>query len=156
MQNQSSTPKNHTPETDLEMLKRIGLKFFILVLIINLFDFLIDIGDWLLDTVIEILHIVIEIIEQSLEEIIEHLLHSSHHETETIIANATIIIGLFIAYRSVFYVYRRSVKIKRNIKARYLKRRHRNKYYWHALTTWHKTKIILTYITGFSLIILTL
>lgn len=93
----------HPPEfpekTDRQLLARIGRQFALAVLVIYFADTLLD---WLIEglhLVFELLHLVIEVFEHLLEELLEHLLHTNHHQSETIIFNSAVLVAMVGLYR---------------------------------------------------------
>ncbi|MGZ8928844.1 MAG: hypothetical protein ACXW03_10360 [Methylobacter sp.] len=78
----------------------VGRQFVVLFLVLLFFDdppgFVIGV----LHVIFELLHLTIEVIEHFTEEMLEHTLHTDHHQSETIIVNAVLLIALYGLYRS--------------------------------------------------------
>jgi hypothetical protein len=70
-----------------------------LIVLISMFDFLLDGFLGLIDLAVTLLHLLIEAIEYMLELLLVYTLHTSTQQSETIIVNATIIIALYLTYR---------------------------------------------------------
>ena len=140
-------------ESDQQMLIRISTKFAILFVIIFMFDSLLDLLSGLIDLVIELLHLVIEFFEYSIELLLEHVLNANHQESEVIIVNFTIVIGLYLIYRLCRVIPRLFNWLFRRTKAAWLRRKRRENAYWHALPLSRKIKIGTTYFIGISFIL---
>jgi hypothetical protein len=59
--------------------------------------------------VVELLHLLFELIEESIENIMEHTLHATHHESEIFIINMVLILmvfGLYQLYKKWPHLYR--------------------------------------------------
>ena len=135
------------------MLIRISTKFAILFVLIFMFDTLLDLLSGLIDFVVEILHLVIEFFEYSIELLLEHVLNANHQESEVIIVNFAIVIGLYGTYRLCLVIPRLFVWLTRRTKAAWLRRKRRENDYWRALPLNRKIKIGTTYVIGISCIL---
>jgi len=135
------------------MLIRISIKFAILFVLIFLFDSLLDLLSGLIDLIVEILHLVIEFFEYSIELLLEHVLNANHQESEVIIVNFTIVIGLYLIYRLCRVIPRLFNWLFRRTKAAWLRRKRRENAYWQALPLNRKIKIGTTYFIGISCIL---
>ena len=83
-------------ETDQRMLTKAGKQFVVLLLIITLFDDVLDLVLGMLHFVFELMHLLFEVIERFVEEILEHTLHTTHHESEIfIISMILMVFGLY-------------------------------------------------------------
>lgn len=137
-------------ESSQQMLARISIKFLTLIVIILMFDSLIDLFLMGMHGLFQLIHLLIETIEYSLELFLEHNFHTSHHQSEIIIVN-TVIIGILY---SLFRLYRNApklcLKIKRNCFTAYLKHIRRESAYWRSLTLEQKANLITCYFAGFS------
>ena len=132
------------------MLIRISTKFAVLFVLIFLFDSLLDLLSGLIDLIIELLHLIIELFEYSFELLLEHVLNADHHESEVIIVNVAIIIGLYGIYRLCHVIPRLFAWLLRRTKAAWLRRKRRENAYWRALSLNRKIKIGTTYFIGIS------
>ncbi|MCF7970377.1 MAG: hypothetical protein K9L22_04340 [Methylococcaceae bacterium] len=137
-------------ETDTEMLIRISKKFATLFIVILMFDSILDLLTGLIDLLIELLHLVIEFFEYMFEVLLEHIFSAHHHESEIIIANITMALALYLLVRFFLKLPNLFVRLQRNLKAIYLKRKHREICNWRALSLERKIKISLTYSAGLS------
>ena len=140
-------------ESDQQMLIRISTKFAILFVIIFMFDSLLDLLSGIIDLVVELLHLLIEFFEYSFELLLEHILNADHHESEVIIVNFAIILGLYGIYRLCRVIPRLFVWLTRRTKAAWLKRKRREAAYWRALSLNRKIKVGTTYFIGVSCIL---
>jgi len=78
------------------MLTKAGKQFVVLLLIITLFDDVLDLVLGMLHFVFELMHLLFEVIERFVEEILEHTLHTTHHESEIfIISMILMVFGLY-------------------------------------------------------------
>lgn len=135
------------------MLARVARQFFWLFVILFFFEDLLDFAVEIGHSVFEILHLLIEFIEGYVEEILEHLLHTDHHQSETIIVNAVLLIGLYGLYRFVRAFPHIVRRLKRNCSAAWLKHRRRRLAYWRALLPDQKIKLTAAYLTGLALLL---
>jgi len=146
----ASTKKNDkTQETDQQMLIRISKKFALILIVIFMFDTLIDWFLGLLDLMIEGSHIVIEAIEYSIEILLETTLHTDHQHSEMIIVNGTILLCLYLTYRLYFLIpklYAKFIK-KCNLYAE------RQSTRWHETPLIRKVKVSTVYCLGISCIL---
>ena len=140
-------------ESDQQMLIRISTKFAILFVLISMFDSLLDLLSGLIDLVVEVLHLVIEFFEYSIELLLEHVLNANHQESEVIIVNFAIVIGLYGIYRLCRVTPRLFVWLQRRTKAAWLRRKRRESAYWRALPLNRKIKIGTAYFIGISCIL---
>ncbi len=140
-------------ESDRQMLARVAWQFFWLFVILFFFEDLLDFAVEIVHSVFEILHLLIEFIEGYIEEILEHLLHTDHHQSETIIVNAVLLIGMYGFYRFVRAFPRIVRRLKRNCCAAWLKYRRRRLAYWRALLPEQKVKLATAYLVGLALLL---
>jgi hypothetical protein len=140
-------------ESNQQMLLRFGKQFAVLFFLILMFDSLLDWFFEFIDFTIELAHIFIELIEYSIEILLEHVLHTNHQESSTIIVNSAIIIAIYGAYRLFRATPRFLVRIKRNILAVWLRYLRRKSSYWRSLTLIHKIKLVSLYFFGFACLI---
>lgn len=141
-------------ETDGQMLLRVAKKFALIIFVILTFDTLLEWFLGLIDLLGELLHLVIEFFEYSLEVIVEHVLHANHHESETLIVNAVLLIALYGFYRFLREFPRLAARLQQNIKAAWLKRKHEEVCRWQALSLERKIKIIVAYSVGLLCVLL--
>lgn len=95
----SSMPDDKNQDSDRQMLIKISRNFAVLFIIIQMYDSLFDWTLGLLDLTLEGFHIIIEAFEYGIEVILEHTLHTNHQQSEIIIVNGTIILGLYFSYK---------------------------------------------------------
>jgi len=137
-------------ETDRQMLIRVGIQFVALLLIITLFDDLLDLILGTLHSIFELMHLLFEVIEGFIEEILEHTLHTTHHESEILIISAILILlvfGLYPLYKVWPRLYR---SWRRNLNAICLRYRRRQSFYWRTLPVGRKWKLSIAYVIGLS------
>ena len=139
--------------SDKEMLIHVGIKFFVLFIIILGFDFLVDLMLMILDLVFELIHLLIEIIDETLESLLKDSLPTNHQQTESIIVNVALIIVLFGIYK-LFHGVRFLYRLKRHIKADWLRYKKRQSLNWHLLPIVSKIKLVVAYCVGFSFLFL--
>jgi hypothetical protein len=118
-----------------------------------MFDSILDLLSGLIDLVVEILHLVIEFFEYSIELLLEHFLNANHHESDVIIVNFAIIIGLYGIYRLCRVIPRLFNCFIRRTKAAWLRRKRQENAYWQALPLNRKIKVGTTYVIGVSCIL---
>lgn len=131
-------------ETDIEMLIRISKKFAIILVLILMFDLILDLLLELLDIMIELFHLMIEFFEHTLEVLIEHIFDTHPHQSEVILGNIAIIFFLYLISRFARVLPKLLMQKKRNIQSAWLKRK-RN---WQALLLKQKIKISTAYSVG--------
>ena len=90
-----------------------------------------------------------ELIEYSLEFLIKHIFHTTHHQSEVILFNLLLVVGLYGLYR----LRRALPSIKRNLIAIYMRHKKRVSFYWRMLPTNQKIKQVVVYATGFICIL---
>lgn len=137
-------------ESDVQMIKRIARKFAILFFIIFMFDTLLDWFLSLMDSAYELIHLFVEFIEYSIEVILGYTLQTNHQESETIIVNATIIIGIYVFYRFCRALPQLFSYFKDKLSAMWLRAIERESSYWQALTIMRKIKLIAVYSIGIT------
>ncbi len=140
-------------DSDGQMLARVAWQFFWLFLALLFFEDLLDFAIEIMHSIFEILHLLLEFIEGYVEEILEHFLHTDHHQSETIIVNALLLIGLYGFYRFVRAFPRIVRRLKRNYGAVRLKYKRRRLAYWRALLPNQKIKLTAAYLTGLALLL---
>jgi len=135
-------------ETDQQMLTRVGIQFLVLFLIITLFDELLDVVLEILHFVFELMHLLFEVIEGFIEEILEHTMHTSHHESEILIISTILILLVFGLYQ-LYKVWPRLYRSwRRNSRAVWLRYTRRQSFYWRTLPVGRKWKLITAYGIG--------
>jgi len=144
---------NKLNESDQQMLIRISTKFAIFFVVIFLFDTILDLLSGLIDHALELLHLIIEFFEYSLVLLLEHILNANHHESDIMIVNFAIILGLYGIYRFCLDIPRLFVWSTRRTKAAWLKRKRREVACWRSLPLKRKVKVCITYLTGASCIL---
>jgi len=135
-------------ETDRQMLLRIARKFAWIIFVILMFDTLLDWFLGIIDLLIELLHLVIEFFEYSLEVLVEHVLHSNHHESETIIVNAVLLVGLYGFYRFLKVLPVLASRLYRRFNVAWVERKREEACHWQALSLERKVKIVAVYSGG--------
>jgi hypothetical protein len=140
-------------ESDGEMLLRVGKKFTILITVILLSDTIIDMICTFADFAGGLLHLFIEFIEYSLEVLVEHVLHADHHQSETIIVNAALLISFYLFYKFYFVIYEAAIRKKRAYQVAWIKHIRREAATWEMLTLARKIKVVITYFIGISLVL---
>ena len=150
--NNDISPDIHPHQhSDKEMLIHVAIKFLLLFIIIFSFDFLVDLMLMALDLVFEMIHLLIEVIEEILESILAETLPTNKHQNEVIIVNIAMIAVLFGLYK-LFHGVRFIYRLKRHIKADWLRYKKRKSLDWKLLAIVSKIKLVMAYCTGFSLI----
>lgn len=132
-------------ESDRQMLQRVSIKFVTLIFCITMFDTLLDWFLGLLTIVIHLIHLCIEAIEYWLERCLTYILNTNTQQSEIIIVNVTIIIGLFLVYRLLLAAPQMTVRFKRNLRAAWLRHIRRETYYWKKRSLNHKIKCVSAY-----------
>lgn len=135
------------------MLIRVARRFALLFIVILLLDGILDLVITALHFILELLHLFIEVIEGFIEEVLEHLLHTGHHESEIIIVNVVLVVvmyGLYRLYRAWPPVYRR---LKRQGWAAWLRYKRHKCGYWRVLSRSQKIKLTTAYMIGITLIL---
>ncbi|MGZ8184664.1 MAG: hypothetical protein ACXWT1_22205 [Methylobacter sp.] len=120
------------------MLDRVGKQFVVLLLIITLFDDLLNLVIGIVYFVVELLHLLFELIEESIENIMEHTLHTTHHESEIFIINMVLILmafGLYQLYKKWPRLYR---SWRRTSQVIWLRHARRQSSYWRTLPVGRK------------------
>lgn len=153
---ESTNPNDSAPssEEDAAMIKRVSVRFAYFFILIVFFEELLELVIEIFELLLEIIHLFIELIEQLLEEILEHLLHTDHHETETIIANGVLILGFIGLILFVRYLPRLCRRIKRKFFAVWLNYKRQKYSSWRALSHLQKIKLVSVYCLGISLIVI--
>lgn len=140
-------------DSDRQMLARVAWQFFWLFIVLLFFEDLLDLVTDVVHSVFEILHLLIEFLEGLVEDFLEHLLHTDHHQSETIIVNAVLLLGLYGLYRLFRALPRIFRRIKRNYLAAWLNYKRRKYSYWRALSSTQKIKLTAAYSTGLALLL---
>jgi len=148
-QSSSTSPNEKPQETDRQMLTRISKKFALILVVIFMFDTLIDWILGLIDLMLEGSHILIEAIEYSIEILLEHTLHTDHQHSEIIIVNGTILLCLYLTYRLYFLIPK---LCSRFIKKCSLYAKHKS-IDWHEIPLIRKAKISTVYCLGITCIL---
>ncbi|MDO9270279.1 MAG: hypothetical protein Q7T96_14340 [Methylobacter sp.] len=141
-------------ETDRQMLARVGKQFVVLLLIITLFDDLLDLVLGIVHFVFELMHLLFELIEESVENIMEHTLQTTHHESEIFIINMVLILmvfGFYQLYKEWPRLYR---SWRRNSQVIWLRYTGHQSFYWRTLPVGRKWKLIIAYVIGLSCLLL--
>ncbi len=147
-------PAPATPDdSDWQLFARVVWQFFWLFTVLLFFEDLLDFAIEIVHSIFEILHLLIELLEGFVEEILEHLLHTDHHQSETIIVNAALLIGLYGFYRFVRAIPRIVRRLKRNYDVAWLKYKRRKSAYWRTLLPGQKIKLTAAYLAGLSLLL---
>lgn len=140
-------------ESDRQLLLWVGRQVAMLLLVLFFFDDLLGFVIDVLHSVFEMIHLIIEVIEHALEELLEHTLHTDHHQSETILANSVFIIALYGIYR-LFRIwpqlYRRW---KRKQLASVLRQKKTVHFFWKALPNDQKIKLAAAYLSGIALLL---
>lgn len=137
-------------ETDRQMLARVWKQFVVLLLIITLFDDLLNLVIGIVHFVVELLHLLFELIEESIENIMEHTLHTSHHESEIFIINMVLILMVFGFYQLCKEWPRLYRSWRRTRQVIWLRYSRRQSSYWRTLPVGRKWKLIIAYVIGLS------
>lgn len=93
----------------------INIKWLLLLLSTAILFITPDLAAWLIHTLFELLHALLELIEVALDEIVEHLFHTSPHATQIIVFYLLWAMALYPAYRLFRYCKRRIVEWKQAI-----------------------------------------
>ncbi|MBT3812054.1 MAG: hypothetical protein HON51_06145 [Gammaproteobacteria bacterium] len=135
-------------ESERQMLFRVTLKFITLIVLISIFDSLLDLFLELFDLLINLLHLFIEAIEYMLELLLVYILHTNTQQSETIIVNTVIIIALFLAYRLLPNIPQLYIHSKRNFRAVYLRHIKRESSCWRTMSLRYKIKWCIAHSLG--------
>lgn len=131
-------------QTDAEMLKKVARHFLVFVVIILMFDTLLDIFLGLIDFLLNFVHLLLEIIEYSIELLLESLFHTSHQQSEMIIVNGVLILCLYTAYRFFHLIPQWSIHLKNCISQGIT-----NKFSdWQSMPFLYKIKLLSAYSGG--------
>ena len=139
------TSQDKTHETDLQMFKRISLRFLALFTVILFFDSLIEGFFAGFDLLTEFLHIGVEFVEYSLELFLEYSFGTGHHISEIIIVNSTLVLIIYLLYRLIRYLPTLFKKIIHYFATLYSKWMNYEYTCWHTLTLSRKVKVITVY-----------
>ncbi len=147
-------PDDKNQDSDRQMLIKISRNFAVLFIIIQMYDSLFDWTLGFLDLALEGLHIIIEAFEYGIEVILEHTLHTNHQQSEIIIVNAAIILGLYFSYKLIRALPRIHNRITNSI----LRSINRKSSSWISMPLPRKIKWISAYSIGtyFLLFLITL
>jgi hypothetical protein len=140
-------------ETDRQMLIRVARQFAVLFVVILWLDDIINLIVGIVHFLFELLHLFMESIEGFIEEVLEHLLHTGHHDSEIIIVNGVLVLialGLYRLYRAWPPFYRRW---RRNRQAGWLRYKRRKVHDWRSLSQSQKLKLTAAYLTGIALML---
>lgn len=137
-------------ESERQMLFRVTGKFLTLIVLISMFDFLLDGFLGLIDLAVTLLHLLIEAIEYMLELLLVYTLHTSTQQSETIIVNATIIIALYLTYRLLLNIPQLYIRGTRNFHAAYLRHIRRESSCWRTMPLSYKIKWLVAHSLGTS------
>lgn len=132
------------------MLIRISKKFAVLFIIILMFDLLLEILLEVIELIIEFVHLIFEFFEYMLELLLEHIFHSSHHESETIIINIAIILAFYGLYRYFHIAPHQFRSLQRRIKLNWKKHIRKETASWQSLPLNRKIKVTLVYLAGIT------
>lgn len=127
--------------------RKVLLFFIVGVLLLGFYDVL-------LHGLLYIIHYIFEWIELALEEIIEHLFHTSRQQTQLIVFYILFILGGIGLYRLwlVLLVYSRRLKERLiDTGKQYQQSMHS---YWHEQTVIKKIKLLSTCVLSFSCLLL--
>ncbi|WP_305908630.1 hypothetical protein Q9L42_009740 [Methylomarinum sp. Ch1-1] len=149
----SRKPHNPGPESDLQMLARVGRRFALLFFILLFFE---DISDFLLESLhvaFELIHVFLEVIELSVEIALEHLFHTSHHESEIIMINALLLGAIYLSYRLARSWPALPRRLQKRFTDAWLHYKNHKIAYWRSLTKAQQIKLTSAYVAGFSLML---
>lgn len=135
-------------ESDQKMLIRISKKFAVIYAVILMFDTIFDLFQGIIDIFIDLIHIIIEFFEYSIELLLEHILNADHQQSEIMIVNFAIVVGLYCLYKFCMVLPKLFIWLKRRIKAAWLRRKRRESAYWRSLSLNRKIKIYIIYCIG--------
>lgn len=136
------------------MLRRVCIKFISLILFILMFDSLLDLFLSLLGILQHLAHLMIEAIEYFLVLLLEYSLNINSKQSEAIILNSAIIIALILAYRFMRTVPQRYARLKRNLRAAWIRYIKREASCWRAMSVKHKIKWVGAYSFGTAFLLL--
>ena len=148
-----SAPRDNRPETDRQLLARVGRQFIVLFFILIFFDDLLDFLLQSLHVIFELAHLFLEVIEYLVEELLEHLLHTNHHQSETLIINAALLVGCYGLYRLYRVWPALSKRLQRRFSAAWLRYKRRKITYWRLLPKVQQLKLMSAYGAGFALLL---
>ncbi|MEQ1527838.1 MAG: hypothetical protein ABL925_00875 [Methylococcales bacterium] len=143
---------NHSPMVMGVLMNRIAYQKVLLFFIAG--ALLLGFYDVLLHALLYIIHSIFEWIELALEEIIEHLFHTSRQQTQLIVFYLLLLIGTVGLYRLwlVLLVYSRRLKEQLiDTGKQYQQSMH---YYWHEQTLIKKIRLLSTCALSFSFLLL--
>lgn len=141
-------------KSERKMLIWVAIKFVILFLVISMSDMLLD---WLLslfDIISELIHLVFEAIEYSIELLLEYIFNTNHQQSEIIIINSVIIIVFYLTYRTLLTLPRLYLRVKRNIKTIWLRKKRLRYSRWREMPLSSKIKLIAAYILGTTCLVM--
>ncbi len=142
-------PYDKSQETDSQMLIRIGKKFFWLSIFLLMSDTLFDWFIGILDLLMDGLHLVIDTIEYSIELILESLFQADQQQSEMIIVNVALVIGLFLIYRFFLMIPKLLDKLINKISSYFYNKLD----YWNDLPINRKIKSSCAYCFGITCIL---
>ena len=141
-------PYDKRYESDCQMLQRVGRNFAVLLVIILMFDTLLDWFMGLIDLAIHLIHIMIEAIEYMLELLLSSTLQTTPQQSEMIIVNATIIFVLYLAYRLMLATPGLIIRVQQYLLSIWVQFIKRESTYWRARSLFHKIKWLCAYSLG--------
>ena len=137
-------------KTDSQMLRQVAMQFALLCFIILMFDSFLDLLMGCLDLIIGLFYVGMDSVEYFFESILENTVNIGHRQSDIIIVNGGLIIGLYVLYRAIFAIPRLYRKGVRKCKAAWLlKKRHRTAH-WRRMTPVLKIKLIGAYMCATS------
>lgn len=123
---------------------------FLIALSITMYDLLIDLMDQSMGIVMDLF----EWFEFGLESLIQSSLDLSYHQTQIVTFYCMVALSmllLVILWIKIPIVYRR---IRRNLKANWLRQKKRTSFYWRSLSLFNKTKYVTFSVLGASSIVM--
>jgi len=115
-----------------------------------MFDTLTDLLLGLLDLLVELFHVLLEMIEFSVEQLLEHSLHTTHQQSEAIILNAVVILMFLLGYwffKSLPFLLSRFNKVLNHAWHGFIEQ---ISCQWKSCSLALKLKLIVLYILGLS------
>jgi hypothetical protein len=100
--------------------------------------------DVLFDLALSLCHAAFEWFEFALEELIEHIFHTTRQQTQAIVFYLLLAIGLYVCYRLVLKLTELSRLMKAKSLASWVKYKTRASFFWNHQSTLEKLRLILS------------
>lgn len=124
-------------------------------IIFSLYDVLFDLALSFLHSVFDLtysfLHSIFEWLEYGLEELIEHIFHTTRQQSQTIVFYLLLAVGVFVCYRLGLKLHALYLQLKINTLTAWDKFKARTLSFWHHQSTLEKYKLIFSGSAGIIL-----